>query len=224
VGVIYQQFSVSMAVSILFSAFLALSLTPALCATLLKPIAKGEHHERKGFFGWFNRRFDGMSNGYQRWVTALARSGRYLLMYAALVGVLVLASPAAQSFLPTEDQGYTITDIQLPPGASRTHHQWRGRSRRTTPKSRASASTTLILGFSFSGSGQNAALAFTTLKDWSERGSDDSASPSPTARPWPSPAQGRHRLLGAAAAGRRPGRVERLRIPPAGPRRHGPGD
>ncbi len=65
VGVIYQQFSLSMATSILFSAFLALTLTPALCATLLKPIAAGEHHERTGFFGWFNRRFERLSDSYQ---------------------------------------------------------------------------------------------------------------------------------------------------------------
>ncbi len=83
VGVIYQQFSLSMAVSILFSAFLALSLTPALCATLLKPIAKGEHHERKGFFGWFNRRFEGMSQGYQRWVTHALAQDRKSVAVAA---------------------------------------------------------------------------------------------------------------------------------------------
>ena len=167
-----------MAVSILFSAFLALSLTPALCATLLKPIAKGEHHERKGFFGWFNRRFEGMSNGYQRWVThALARSGRYLLVYAALVGVLVYGfSQLPSAFLPTEDQGYTITDIQLPPGASQARTIEVARQIEAhNAEEPGVANTTLILGFSFSGSGQNAALAFTTLKDWSERGSDDSA-------------------------------------------------
>ncbi|MGH8483696.1 MAG: efflux RND transporter permease subunit, partial [Pseudomonas sp.] len=85
VGVIYQQFSLSMAVSILFSAFLALSLTPALCATLLKPVAKGEHHEKRGFFGWFNRRFERLTDGYQRWVIqALKRSGRYLMVYLVL--------------------------------------------------------------------------------------------------------------------------------------------
>ena len=89
VGVIYQQFSASMAVSILFSAFLALSLTPALCATLLKPIAKGEHHVKRGFFGWFNRKFEGMSNGYQRWVMhAIQRSGRYLVVYGLLLVAL----------------------------------------------------------------------------------------------------------------------------------------
>ena len=178
VGVIYQQFSLSMAVSILFSAFLALSLTPALCATLLKPVAKGEHHERKGFFGWFNRRFEGMSNGYQRWVVqALKRSGRYLLVYALLLAVLGYGfRQLPTAFLPTEDQGYTITDIQLPPGASRMRtEQVAAQIEAHNAEEPGVGNTTLILGFSFSGSGQNAALAFTTLKDWSERGADDSA-------------------------------------------------
>ncbi|GLO40450.1 MULTISPECIES: efflux RND transporter permease subunit [Pseudomonas] len=178
VGVIYQQFSLSMAVSILFSAFLALSLTPALCATLLKPVAKGEHHERKGFFGWFNRRFEGMSNGYQRWVMkALERSGRYLLVYVLLLAVLGYGfSQLPTAFLPTEDQGYTITDIQLPPGASRMRtEQVAAQIESHNAEEPGVGNTTLILGFSFSGSGQNAALAFTTLKDWSERGADDSA-------------------------------------------------
>jgi len=178
VGVIYQQFSLSMAVSILFSAFLALSLTPALCATLLKPLAKGEHQVRKGFFGWFNRRFESMSNGYQRWVLqALRRSGRYLLLYGVLLAVLGYGfSQLPTAFLPTEDQGYTITDIQLPPGASRMRtEQVAAQIEAHNAEEPGVGNTTLILGFSFSGSGQNAALAFTTLKDWSERGADDSA-------------------------------------------------
>ncbi|MFG0411171.1 multidrug efflux RND transporter permease subunit [Pseudomonas sp. FYR_11] len=178
VGVIYQQFSVAMAVSILFSAFLALSLTPALCATLLKPVAKGEQHARKGFFGWFNRRFEGMSNGYQRWVMqALQRSGRYLLLYALLLGVLGYGlSQLPTAFLPTEDQGYTITDIQLPPGASRMRtEQVAAQIEAHNSEEPGVGNTTLILGFSFSGSGQNAALAFTTLKDWSERGAQHTA-------------------------------------------------
>ena len=178
VGVIYQQFSLSMATSILFSAFLALTLTPALCATLLKPIAKGEHHERTGFFGWFNRRFESLSNSYEGGVSyALKRTGRYLLIYAALLAIMALLfSRLPSSFLPVEDQGYTITDIQLPPGASQN------RTIKVVEQIEAHnagepgvGDSTIILGFSFSGSGQNAALAFTTLKDWSQRGSDDSA-------------------------------------------------
>ena len=93
VGVIYQQFSVAMAVSILFSAFLALSLTPALCATLLKPVARAQH-ARKGFFGWFNRRFEGMSDGYQRWVMRCNAAGATVAVCAA-AGVLGYGEPAA---------------------------------------------------------------------------------------------------------------------------------
>lgn len=178
VGVIYQQFSLSMAVSILFSAFLALSLTPALCATLLKPIAKGAHHAKGGFFGWFNRRFETLTDGYQRWVIqALKRTGRYLLVYLVLVAGLVYGfSQLPSSFLPTEDQGYTITDIQLPPGASRARtEQVAAQIEAHNATEPGVGNSTLVLGFSFSGDGQNAALAFTTLKDWSERGADDSA-------------------------------------------------
>ena len=178
VGVIYQQFSMSMAVSILFSAFLALSLTPALCATLLKPVAKGEHHERRGLYGWFNRRFEAMSNGYQRWVVhAIARSGRYLLIYAVLLGALVMSfSQLPSSFLPTEDQGYAITDVQLPPGASRQRtEQVAAQIEAHNAGEPGVGNTTVILGFSFSGNGQNAALVFTTLKDWSERAAEDAA-------------------------------------------------
>ncbi|AAY92540.1 multidrug efflux RND transporter permease subunit [Pseudomonas protegens] len=178
VGVIYQQFSLSMATSILFSAFLALTLTPALCATLLKPIAAGEHHERTGFFGWFNRRFERLSDSYQGGVTyALKRTGRYLLIYLALLAIMALLfSRLPSSFLPVEDQGYTITDIQLPPGASQN------RTIKVVEQIEAHnasepgvGDSTIILGFSFSGNGQNAALAFTTLKDWSQRSSEDSA-------------------------------------------------
>ncbi len=178
VGVIYQQFSMSMAVSILFSAFLALSLTPALCATLLKPLAKGEQHARRGLYGWFNRRFEAMSEGYQRWVVqAIARSGRYLLVYALLFAALVFSfGQLPSSFLPTEDQGYTITDVQLPPGASRERtEQVAAQIEEHNAAEPGVGDTTVILGFSFSGNGQNAALVFTTLKDWSQRSADDAA-------------------------------------------------
>ncbi|WLI37906.1 efflux RND transporter permease subunit [Pseudomonas hefeiensis] len=178
VGVIYRQFSLSMATSILFSAFLALTLTPALCGTLLKPVSQGDHHAKGGFFGWFNRRFEQLSDRYQGWVAyALRRTGRYLLIYGVLlVGVGLLFSRLPSSFLPVEDQGYTITDIQLPPGASKNRTvQVVEQIEAHNAGEPGVGDSTIILGFSFSGSGQNAALAFTTLKDWSQRGSDDSA-------------------------------------------------
>lgn len=178
VGVIYQQFSLSMATSILFSAFLALTLTPALCATLLKPIAKGEHHAKGGFFGWFNQRFERLTERYTGWVAyALKRSGRYLLIYLVLlVGLGLLFTRLPSSFLPVEDQGYTITEIQLPPGASKNRTvQVAEQIEAHNAGEPGVGDTTMIMGFSFSGSGQNAALAFTTLKDWSERSSEDAA-------------------------------------------------
>ncbi|MBX8539041.1 multidrug efflux RND transporter permease subunit [Pseudomonas cichorii] len=178
VGVIYQQFSISMAVAIVFSAFLALSLTPALCATMLKPIPANSHHEKKGFFGWFNRRFEQASQGYENLVSkAVGRIGRYMVIFLLLTGIMgLLFARLPSSFLPMEDQGYTITDIQLPPGASqqRTIEVARQIEAHNT-REPGITNTVMILGFSFSGSGQNAALAFTTLKDWSERAAQDSA-------------------------------------------------
>ena len=177
VGIIYQQFSLTMATSILFSAFLALTLTPALCATLLKPVAPGEHKAR-GFFAGFNRRFEQLTERYQGWVAqALKRSGRYLFIYTALLIVLVVSfNRLPSSFLPVEDMGYTITDIQLPPGASQS------RTIEVIKQIEAHNATepgvdnsTFVLGFSFSGSGQNAGLGYTVLKDWSQRGSNDTA-------------------------------------------------
>ncbi|MEE3509572.1 efflux RND transporter permease subunit [Pseudomonas sp. 10C3] len=178
VGVIYQQFSISMAVAILFSAFLALSLTPALCATLLKPIPQGNHHEKKGFFGWFNRRFEQASDGYEGWVRSAVRQvGRYMFVFLILVGLMgYLFSRLPSSFLPVEDQGYIITDVQLPPGASQSRTiEIVKQIEAHNAKEPSIANTVIILGFSFSGSGQNAALAFTTLKDWSQRKAEDSA-------------------------------------------------
>ncbi|GFM84846.1 multidrug efflux RND transporter permease subunit [Pseudomonas cichorii] len=178
VGVIYQQFSISMAVAIVFSAFLALSLTPALCATMLKPIPANSHHEKNGFFGWFNRRFEQASQGYENLVSkSVGRIGRYMVIFLLLTGIMgLLFVRLPSSFLPVEDQGYTITDIQLPPGASqqRTIEVARQIEAHNAQET-GITNTVMILGFSFSGSGQNAALAFTTLKDWSQRAAQDSA-------------------------------------------------
>jgi len=178
VGVIYQQFSLSMAVSIVFSAFLALSLTPALCATLLKPVAADAHQRKRGFFGAFNRGFERTSDGYEHWVRrAVGQIGRYLLVFVLLVGLMGwLFMRLPSSFLPVEDQGYTITDIQLPPGASQNRTLEIARQIEAhNAQEPGVANTVMILGFSFSGSGQNAALAFTTLNDWSQRKAEDSA-------------------------------------------------
>ncbi|TPW30404.1 efflux RND transporter permease subunit [Pararhizobium mangrovi] len=178
VGVIYQQFALTMVVSILFSAFLALSLTPALCATFLKPI-KEDRDKHKGYFGWFNRGFDSMSRGYSYGVRGLVRrAGRLMILYLLLLGGLAwgyIQLPSA--FLPQEDQGFLIASVQLPPDASANRtQQVLKQVEDTFRQDKAVDNIVAILGFSFSGTGQNAALAFVTLKDWSERGPDESAS------------------------------------------------
>jgi multidrug efflux pump len=161
-----------MVVSILFSAFLALSLTPALCATFLKPIKQG-HHGKRGIGGWFNRNFERITAGYSTTVTGMARrAGRMMIVYLALViglGYLFINLPTA--FVPDEDQGFMIVDIQGPPEASanRTIESIKQVEKIFRTES-AVENIVAIQGFSFSGNGANAALAFVTLKDWADRG------------------------------------------------------
>jgi len=171
-GNIYRQFSAVMVSSIAFSAFMALSLTPALCATLLKPVEAGHHIEKRGFFGAFNRFFQRTASGYEGIVSrVLRRAARYMIIYAVIAAAAVLVyMRLPTSFLPQEDQGYMIVNVQLPPGAT---------LQRTTSvmeqvegfilKQPEVQSMVGVLGFSFSGQGQNAGLAFVTLKDWKER-------------------------------------------------------
>lgn len=171
VGIIYRQFTISMAVSILFSAFLALTMTPALCASLLKPIE--QHGEKKkGFAGWFNRRFSALTNRYERGLHAtLRRSGRVMLIYAVLCAVMFMAySALPSSFLPDEDQGYFMTSVQLPSDATqeRTRHVV-DRLEKAIMARPGIDNNISIFGFGFSGSGSNTAMTFTTLKDWGER-------------------------------------------------------
>lgn len=178
VGVIYRQFAVTMVVSILFSAFLALSLTPSLCGTILKQVAKGHHHTKRGPFGWFNRGFDASSRSYSRFVGVLIRrAGRFMIIYVALLGGLgYLFMQLPSSFLPDEDQGYIIAMVQAPTEATvnRTNgilSQVEG----IFSKEKAVDRIVAVQGFSFFGIGQNAGLAFITLKDWSERDPNSSA-------------------------------------------------
>ncbi len=179
VGIIYRQFAVAMAVSILFSGFLALTFTPALCATILKPIPKGHHEVKRGFFGWFNRRFDSLTHGYEGWVSkSLKRTGRLMLVYLVLLvamGFMYFRLPT--SFLPQEDQGYTIVNIELPAGATanRTIDVIEQVEKYFFDQPQVQDVIT-VQGFSFNGSGLNAAIAFTPLKDFSERkGRENSA-------------------------------------------------
>jgi multidrug efflux pump len=171
-GNIYRQFSAVMVTSIAFSAFMALSLTPALCATLLKPVEAGHHHEKTGFFGWFNRGFTRTAKGYESLVARiLRRAARYLIIYVAIIGAVVFTyMRLPSSFLPAEDQGNIIVNVQLPPGATQERSlAVMQQVENFILKQPEVQSMVGVMGFSFSGQGQNAGLAFVTLKDWDER-------------------------------------------------------
>ncbi len=178
VGNIYRQFAAVMVSSIAFSAFMALSLTPALCATLLKPVQAGHHLEKRGFFGAFNRFFKRTAQGYESLVSRMLRgAARYLIIYGAIIGVVALVYlRLPTSFLPAEDQGNLIVNVQLPPGA--TQERTRAVMQQVEAfmlKQPEVQSIVGVLGFSFSGQGQNSALAFVTLKDWKDRPGEGSS-------------------------------------------------
>ena len=173
-GVIYRQFSVTIVSAMGLSVLVAIVLTPALCATMLKPVPKGGHAARGRFFTWFNRTFDRGALKYQSLVGRLiARSTRYLLIYLALVIVAVLLFiRMPTSFLPDEDQGVLFTQVLLPAGATQE------RTLATLDKMEAHfianeqhnvESVFTVAGFSFAGAGQNAGLGFVKLKNWDER-------------------------------------------------------
>ncbi len=170
VGAIYRQFTMAMAVSILFSAFLALTLTPALCATLLKPV---HGHEKKNrFFTWFDKQFERLTAGYERWVVALIKqAGRAMAGFAVIVGLLAIAfTNLPSAFLPEEDQGYFLTTFQLPADATSSRTLEAVKVLEKHVASRPGIDKNMaILGFGFSGSGPNAAMAFTMMKDWKHR-------------------------------------------------------
>lgn len=171
-GVIYRQFAVSMIVSISFSAFFALTFTPALCATILKPVAKGHHEVKKGFFGWFNRVFNKMTNGYSGWVGAfIKRGGRMMFIYLILsVGMAYMFLRLPSSFLPDEDQGFMIANIELPSGVSANRTmEVIDTVEEYFSKLPETENIITVQGFSFSGTGLNSAIAFVPLKGFSER-------------------------------------------------------
>ena len=171
VGAIYRQFSMSMIASMVFSAIMALTLTPALCATLLKPIPPG-HHERTGFFGAFNRLFRRTSDKYTSWVSRILKmTGRYMVIYGVIVAaVVLLAVRMPTSFLPAEDQGYLLANVQLPPGASTARTlSVMEQAEQYFLKEPGVQGIVSVLGYSFSGNGQNGGLLFVPLKDWKER-------------------------------------------------------
>ena len=173
-GVIYRQFSITVVSAMVLSVIVALILTPALCATLLKPVEKGPTFESRGFFGWFNRNFDHSSQKYQNVVARiLKRSTPYLIIYGAIVvlmGVLFAYQPGG--FLPDEDQGVLYSQIVLPAGATqaRTLEVVKAVEHQFLVEEGENVATMFgVVGYSFGGSGQNAGLAFVRLKPWDER-------------------------------------------------------
>ena len=172
-GVIYRQFSITIVSAMLLSVIVALTLTPALCATMLKPV-NADHYHKTGFFGWFNRVFDRTSTKYQSGVRSmLGKTRRYMVIYGAIVLLLgFLFTRLPTSFLPDEDQGIMFTQMTLPVGATKErsigvmnqiekHYM---ENEKDTVRSVFS-----VIGFSFSGRGQNNGIAFVSMKDWSDR-------------------------------------------------------
>ncbi len=177
-GAIYRQFSLTIVAAMALSVLVAIVLTPAMCATILKPIKKGEVHEKRGFFGWFNRKFDSSSKAYQGQVERiLKRSTPFVIVYVvivAVVGFLFVRMPTA--FLPDEDQGYFFNLVQLPPGATqeRTLDVMKQVEKHYLEKEKdAVRSIFTVTGFGFNGRGQNVGIAFTMMRPWDERQSSN---------------------------------------------------
>ncbi|MEG3134736.1 multidrug efflux RND transporter permease subunit AcrB [Rouxiella sp. T17] len=173
-GVIYRQFSITIVSAMVLSVLVALILTPALCATMLKPIQKGDHGKTTGFFGWFNKKFEQSTHHYTDSIGNILRStGRYLLIYLLIViGMALLFIRLPTSFLPEEDQGVFLTMAQLPAGATqeRTQKVLDEVSNYYLTKEKANVNSVFTVnGFGFAGRGQNTGIAFVSLKDWSER-------------------------------------------------------
>lgn len=171
---IYRQFSITIVSAMALSVLVALILTPALCATMLKPIQKGSHGATTGFFGWFNRMFEKSTHHYTDSVGNILRStGRYLLLYLIIVvGMAFLFVRLPSSFLPDEDQGVFLSMAQLPAGATQERTQ-KVLDEMTdyylTKEKNNVESVFAVNGFGFAGRGQNTGIAFVSLKDWSQR-------------------------------------------------------
>ena len=172
-GVIYRQFSITMVSAMTLSVLTALILTPALCATMLKPL-RSEHHSSRGPFGWFNRAFGASTRGYNRGVAfGLRRPARMLAIYAVVVAaVALLYARLPTSFIPDEDAGILYGQVQTPPGASK-ERTWvaldAAQDYFLTKESDVVDGVLTVVGFNFAGTGQNSGLVFVKLKDWSER-------------------------------------------------------
>ncbi|MDI9777649.1 multidrug efflux RND transporter permease subunit TtgB [Pseudomonas putida] len=179
-GVIYRQFSITIVSAMGLSVLVALIFTPALCATMLKPLKKGEHHTAKGgFFGWFNRNFDRSVNGYERSVGAILRNKvPFLLAYALIVvGMIWLFARIPTAFLPEEDQGVLFAQVQTPAGSSAERTQVvvdQMREYLLKDEADTVSSVFTVNGFNFAGRGQSSGMAFIMLKPWDERSKENS--------------------------------------------------
>ncbi|MEX5572249.1 efflux RND transporter permease subunit [Pseudomonas lijiangensis] len=174
-GVIYRQFSITIVSAMTLSVLVAFVLTPALCATMLKP---SHGLTNKGFFGWFNRTFDRGNKRYQGVVTHMLGKGRrYMLVYAVLLAAVVFGfSKLPGGFLPEEDQGTLFALVQLPPGATqtRTNEVLREVEHHFLVDQKDSVEGMFaVMGFSFAGSGQNVGFAFVKLRPWDQRTGKD---------------------------------------------------
>ena len=181
VGAIYRQFAVTLVLTMLFSALMALTLTPAMCAALLKSTPGHELLPKTGPLGLFNRLFGRTQAGYRHWVARmLPKPGRWLLLYLAIVvGAGWLLARLPGSFLPEEDQGYFISVIQLPSGATQERTLEVLQQVEQFYLSQPEVQHVIgVVGFSFFGRGQNSALTFVRLKDWDERTGPDASAQS----------------------------------------------
>ena len=186
-GAIYRQFSITIVSAMALSVLVALILTPALCATMLKPIQKGSHGATTGFFGWFNRMFDKSTHHYTDSVGNILRStGRYLVLYLIIVvGMAWLFVRLPSSFLPDEDQGVFLSMAQLPAGATqeRTQKVLDEMTNYYLTKEKDNVESVFAVnGFGFAGRGQNTGIAFVSLKDWSQRPGEENKVEAITAR------------------------------------------
>jgi multidrug efflux pump len=173
-GAIYRQFSLTIVSAMVLSVLVALILTPALCATLLKPVAKGGHSHKRGFFGWFNRFFERNADRYRSGVGyILKRTGRFGLVYLLLIGgAAFFFTKLPTSFIPEEDQGVFLTMVQLPAGATLERTQQvlhQVRDHYLTKEAANVKSAFAVAGFSFAGQSQNTGIVFAQLTDWSVR-------------------------------------------------------
>ena len=173
-GVIYRQFSITIVSAMMLSVVVAIVLTPSLCATLLKPMGKGHMKKHRGFFGVFNRMFERGTEVYGKSVQhILRRTGRYVVIYGAVVAAMVLIMERLpKSFLPEEDQGRMFALVTLPPGSTLENTEnvlAKVREYLLGDEGDNVEGVFTVAGFSFAGRGQNSGLAFIRLKDWGER-------------------------------------------------------